>query len=202
MIFKTPSRAASVLTITAVLLVATTLLAQQLSTPKRDQEVIAKLVVQMIEKEHLSRGHVDDVTSSRLVDRYVKDLDPQKLYFYQIDIDEFNRSRSKLDDALQKGNIDFAYTVFRRYLQRLNERIVEADRLIDLPQDFTVDETVVLDAKDLPWANSEPEMTERWRKRIKYDLLLQKLDDSNKDKDVQERDKEARDRLHKRYKNI
>lgn len=194
MIFKTPSRAASTLTITAVLLVATTLVAQQLATPKRDQEVIAKLVVQMIGKEHLSRGAFDDVMSARLVDRYVKDLDPQKLYFYQIDIDEFNRSRTRLDDALQKGNIDFAYTTFRRYLQRLNERIIEADKLIDMPQDFTVDETVVLDAKDLPWANSESEMNERWRKRIKYDLLMQKLENTT--------EAEARDKLHKRYKNI
>lgn len=194
MIFKTPSRAASTLTIAAFLLVATTLVAQQLAPPKRDQEVIAKLVVQMIEKEHLSRGHIDDAMSSRLVDRFIKDLDPQKLYFYQIDIDEFNRSRTKLDDALQKGNVDFAYSVFKRYLQRLNERIVEADRLIDAPQDFTVDETVILDAKDLPWAASEADINERWRKRIKYDLLLQKLESTA--------DAEARDRLHKRYKNI
>jgi len=194
MTLKTPSRAASTLTLAAVLLVATTLLAQQLGTPKPAHQAIAKLVVQMMEREHLSRSAIDDKISGRLVDRYLKDLDPQKLYFYQSDIDLFNQSRTVLDDALHAGNVDFAFKTFQLYQKRLRERIAYAHKLIDAEHDFTSNDTMVIDAKDLPWAENEGQLNERWRKRIKYDLLLLRLEDTPI--------AEARDRLHKRYNNI
>src|SRR5690348_212659 len=111
MTLKTPQRAVGIVTLVAVLFVATTLLAQQLA-PTPQQQAIAKLVVQMIEREHISRHEVDDKVSGKLDDKFIKDLDPQKLYFYQRDIEDFNVSRSTLDDALRTGNIDFAYKVF------------------------------------------------------------------------------------------
>jgi carboxyl-terminal processing protease len=182
-----------IVTLVAVLFVATTLLAQTLA-PTPQQQAIAKLVVQMIEREHIGRHEVDDKISGKLDDKFIKDLDPQKLYFYQRDIDDFNISRTTLDDALRAGNIDFAYKVFNTYLKRLDERMEVVDKLIDAPQDFTTDETMVVDAKDLAFSKTEEELNERWRKRIKYDLLSLKLE--------KVADGEARERLHKRYRNI
>ena len=207
MILKTPSRAASTLTLAAVLLVATTLLAQQLSPPKPAHEAIAKLVCQMIEREHISRGEIDDKISGRLADRFIKDLDPQKLYFYQSDIDDLNLSRAILDDSLKAGNIDWAFKAFSLYKKRLNERLEVANKLIDAKHDFSLDETLVIDAKDLPWSADRAQLDERWRKRIKYDLLQFKLDESKTaeagitpEKTTPEKKPEdPRDRLHKRY---
>lgn len=192
--FKTPSRAASTLTLVAMCLAATALLAQQYATPKPEYTQITKLVVQMIEKEHLARLPVNDMIAGRLVDHYVKELDPQKLYFLQSDIEEFNQVRTTLDDAVRQGNIEWSYATFRRYLDRLDQRIATAEQLVDAPHDFTVKESMVYDAKELKWAQDEAEITERWRKRIKYDLLLFRLEKVE--------DAEAKNRLHKRYRNI
>ena len=50
------------------------------------------------------------------------------------------------------------------------------DELLATPQDFTVDEEMVVD-KDLPeYAKTPAEAQDRWRKRIKFDLLLLKAD--------------------------
>lgn len=178
-----------------VLLVATTLLAEQLS--RRGSTAsgsIARQVVQMIEANHISQQTVDDDVSARLVDTFIKDLDAQKLYFLQSDIDELNKSRTSLDDQLKAGSLDFAHKTFALYLKRLDERIELAQQLIDQPQDFTLAETIEIDAKELPWAKTEAELNERWRKRIKYDLLVLKLDKTADD--------EAKTRLHRRYKTI
>jgi carboxyl-terminal processing protease len=177
---KPPSRAASTLTLVAVMLVATTLLAQQLAPPTPAHEQIAKLVCQMIEREHLSHSRFDDKISGRLTDRFLKDLDPQKLYFYQSDIDDLDVSRTTLDEALRAGNMDFAFKAFKLYLTRLDERIAAADKVVD--------------AKEVGYAKSSQELDERWRKRVKYDLLLFKLENTA--------EAESRDRLHKRYRNI
>ncbi|MES2790065.1 MAG: carboxy terminal-processing peptidase [Planctomycetota bacterium] len=192
--FKTPSRAASTATLVAMCLAGTALLAQQYAAPKPEFTQIAKLVCQMIEKEHLARQPINDVIAGRLVDHFVKELDPQKLYFLQSDIDEFQQVRTTLDDTVKQGSVDWAYTAFRRYLDRLDERIVIAEKLVDAPYDFTVKESMAYDAKELKWAADEAELNERWRKRIKYDLLLFRLEKTP--------DAEAKERLHKRYRNI
>jgi carboxyl-terminal processing protease len=219
MIFRTPSRAASTLSIAMVFLVATTLLAEHLSAPQ--QANVAKLVCEMIESNHIGQKPIDDAVSARLVDEFIKSLDPQKLYFLQADIDRFNKFRTELDDLIKAGNLDFATSVFETYLTRLGERIEIAHKLIDRPQDFTVKEFIEIDAKDLPWSKTSEELTERWRKRIKYDLLLMKLEkgadglakkkgrrpeekafgDDSTESPVNS-EEEARKRLHKRYKNI
>ena len=65
--------------------------------------------------------------------------------------------------------------------------------------DFTVDEQMSTDPDVLKFPKDEAEAKDRWRKRIKYDLLslkLEKLDKS--DKPVEEPTK----RLHKRYDTI
>jgi carboxyl-terminal processing protease len=191
---KTPTRAATTATLVAMCLAASALLAQQYSTPKSELAVIAKLVCQMIEKEHLSHVQIDDAVSSRLVDGYIKDLDPQKLYFLQSDIAEFDQARTQLDDAVKQGNLEWAFSVFKRYIQRLDDRMTVAKKLIDAPHDFTVKESMVYDAKELKWAVDENELNDRWRKRIKYDLLLFRLEKTA--------DAEAKDKLRKRYRNI
>lgn len=220
MTLRTPSRASCTLSLVVVLLVATTLLAEHLTASQ--QSTVAKQVCEMIESTHISQKPIDDTISAKLVDEFVKTLDPQKLYFLQGDIDRFNKFRNDLDDLVKAGNLDFATSVFDTYLQRLNERIAIAQKLIDAKQDFSIKEYMEIDAKEIPWSKSPEELTERWRKRIKYDLLLLKLEkhqEARKKGDSAEKDQaaeptesatddpvkseeDARKRLHKRYKTI
>ena len=192
--FKTPSRAASTATLVAMCLAGSALLAQQYATPKPEFTQITKLVCQMIEKEHLVRTPINDVIAGRTLDHFIKDLDPQKLYFLQSDIDEFQQVRTTLDDSVKQGNIDWAYATFKRYLDRLDQRIAEAEKLVDSTFDFTVKESMVYDAKELKWAVDDAEINERWRKRIKYDLLLFRLEKLPEE--------EAKKKLHSRYRTI
>ncbi len=187
-----PSRAASVLTGVVVLLVASTIGAQQLANPgaTTDQQT-AKLVAEMISKYHISQKQIDDKISQKLVARLLKELDPQKQYFLQTDIDEFNKFRDQLDDLILRGNVDFSRLVFTRYLQRLDERMVVAHKLINAPHDFTIDESLNVDGDNIAWATTSTELDDRWRRRIKFDLLSLTLDKVESP--------EAVKRLHKRY---
>lgn len=154
----------------------------------------AKIVVQMIPQFHVSRKTVDDRVSSMLLDAFLKDLDPAKLYFLQEDIDEFAKYRVSLDDALKNGDVQFGYDVFKRYKERLVVQLTKAHALIDASHDFEAEESMTINGDDLPWARTQEEVDERWRKRIKYDLLQFRLD--------KETDEEGRKRLHSRYKTV
>ena len=153
-----------------------------------------KLVVQMIPSYHVSKKGVDDRISSMLLDSFLKDLDPAKLYFLQSDIDEFSKFRLTLDDSLKLGDVQFGYDVFKRYKERLVVQLTKAHALIDQTPDFTVDESMVIKGDELPWARMQEEVDERWRKRIKYDLIQFRLDN--------ETDEEGRKRLHSRYRTV
>jgi len=176
-----------------LLLGLSTAFAQKLSSADPADQETAKLVARMIPRFHLSRGEINDRISSMLLDGFLKDLDPQKLYFLQSDITEFEKYRTILDDEIKAGNVDFAYLVFNRYKQRLDHQMGVAHKLVGEKHDFTVDESIETDPKKLVWSADQSSLDERWRKRVKFDLLQFKLDGQT--------DAEARERLNKRYRN-
>jgi carboxyl-terminal processing protease len=114
-----------------------------------------------------------------------------KLYFYQSDIDRFATQRKELDDAIRKGEVQFAYDVFAVFLKRVDERVKMVDELLAMDHDFTVDETMVIDRDLVEYPKTEAEARDRWRKRIKYDLLVLKADGTV--------GQEAIDKLARRY---
>ena len=185
------TRAARNLTLSVLILFVCAVGARQLIAEKSKDEKTAHSVCQMITRYHISKKRIDDTISEKLFDKYISDLDAQKLYFLQSDIDAYAQYKTNLDDLLKVGKVDFAYDVFDLFLKRLDARIDYAQKLIDQEYDFTVDETAILDGDELDWAKSEDELNERWRKRVKFDLLNLKLDDTEM--------AEARERLHKRY---
>lgn len=188
---KTPSSASLTLTIGITLLVATTIFAQQLSKPSADDEITTKLVCRLLSQYHINQAKIDDGISSKLLDTYLKALDPQKLYFTQSDIDAFNTYRNQLDDQLLNGDPSFAYAAFDIYKKRVAASLEMADKLIDSDFDFSIDESITVDPDVLEWSKSPAESAERWRKQVKLGMLNLMLDDTKID--------EARDRMHKRY---
>jgi carboxyl-terminal processing protease len=92
---------------------------------------------------------------------------------------------------LQKNNISFAYTVYLRFLERLNEVTPIIHELIDSPLDFNVEEYIESDAKEMKYAANLEELKDRWRKTIKLNFLSARADGDS--------DEKTREKLHKRY---
>ena len=160
------------------------------SLSRNDGET-AQIVARMVETRHIAHPDIDDALSTRLLKRYIDAWDNQKLYFLQSDIDEFAKSASELDNQIESGNVQFATRVFERVRERMFARSEMISKLIDADHDFSTDEAMITDPDERKWAASVEELDERWRQRIKFDLLMLKLDDTELD--------EARQRLHTRY---
>ena len=141
----------------------------------RNDRLVAQVVSQLLEQGHVTKPKFDEEISKRLFQRFLKDLDPGKMYFLKSDIDEFKEQETKLGDQLLKGDVNFAYKVYGRFLQRIGERIKLIDELVDAKYDFTVKEYMNTDNAKKKYAKNAEELRERWRKRIKFDLLLERL---------------------------
>ncbi|TWW10496.1 C-terminal processing peptidase [Planctomyces bekefii] len=61
--------------------------------------------------------------------------------------------------------------VVKLYSKRFDERQRTIDSLIDSKMDFTVDESMVIDRKKMEFAPTVEEVNERWRQRVKFQLL-------------------------------
>ena len=171
--------------------------AQDLGRPTIVNKMVAKLVTKLMQDDHLSNRPLDDQISQRAFDLFVKSLDPMKVYFAQSDIDEFAVWRTDLDDEMKRGDFTAAFAIFRRFLQRVDQRTETAAMMVDADHDFTVKEEMVTDSDLLTFATTEEEAVEKWRKRIKYSLLVFRDDESRKDKEDEDKvdeDKEGEDK--------
>ncbi len=185
-------------------LVAPLVLARPTDTdPKtrEQQKRIALLVSALMENRHMSQMALDDEIGRRALAMFFETLDPMKLYFYQSDVDRFQGAATRIDDNVKNGDIALAKQVFDVFLERVIERTAVAQELVDAEHDFTIDESMDRDPKKIAWMKDKTEADERWRKRVKYDLLLQGADDAT-DEAKKMTDEEAKERLHKRYRSI
>ncbi|MEZ6093920.1 MAG: carboxy terminal-processing peptidase [Pirellulaceae bacterium] len=151
-----------------------------------------KIVTMLMEREHLLHRNIDDQIAKRAMGQFFKSIDPMKMYFLESDYNEFMQQESQVDDLFRLGDFSIPISIFDRFLVRVNESVGLAEQWLDAEHDFTLDETMVTDRDLVEFPADENEKSERWRKRIKYDLLVE---GSAKDADPEE----VKTRLKKRY---
>ncbi len=152
---------------------------------------VSRLVGSVFERSHYRQAPINDPVSSLILDRYVESLDGNRSYFLASDVEEFERYRYKLDDAITQGRLDPAFAIFNRFQERNRERMNYALKVLKTEPDFTIQESFEFDREHAPWAATSAELDELWRKRVKNDALSLMLTDKTWP--------EARDILQKRY---
>jgi carboxyl-terminal processing protease len=162
--------------------------------PTERHAKVARLVSSMFERSHYRQAPVNDPVSSLVLDRYLEAVDGNRGYFLQSDIDEFEKYRYELDDAITTGKLEPAFLIFNRFQQRNRERMAYALKLLDTEPDFKVDESFEFDREHAPWPKTTAELDEIWRKRVKNDALSLMLTDKTWP--------ETRDVLKKRYERV
>lgn len=150
------------------------------TAPTQNDRQIAVAVSSLLSSEHMSKHPLDNEISERCLERFLKMLDPWKLYFTQADVDTLMRDKDELDDRVRQGKVDFAFGAFKTFLQRVDQRVKLVDELLAANQDFTVDEDITIDPDVTQYAKSDAETRDLWRKRIKYELLSLKADAAGK----------------------
>lgn len=164
--------------------------------PDRDEIVASLNVVELLKRHHYSKPPLDDARSVIIYDSYIKLLDPARSYFTAADIAEFDKWKTQFDDFLKSGNLDPGFTIYKRYLDRVKQRLdfalAELNKGVD-KMDFTTKETLLIDRKDAPWMKNQAELDDLWRKRVKDEVLRQKI--------AGKEPKQIQETLIKRYKN-
>ncbi len=161
--------------------------------PTPDQTQAALLATRFLTRFHYKAEPLDAKMSAQIFDRYLNALDIDRLFFTQADIDAFTAQRDKLGDAIYSQDLSVPYAIFNLYEQRVGERTAFAREQLKLGFDFSKDESYRYEREKAPWAKTEAEVNDIWRKRVKNDWLRLKLTAKTDDK--------IRSTLDKRYAN-
>ena len=164
--------------------------------PTRDHAMITQQIMNNLLGGHYEHQRLDDKLSSRVLDILFDDIDSTRSYLLAADIKEFEQYRYSLDEALNRGDMRPAFTIFNRFQQRVSERL--SFLLNELHNNaanyhFDTDERLDLDREKAPWATTKAELDDLWRKRLKNSILNLKM--AGKEKDA------ILDLLSKRYQN-
>lgn len=143
--------------------------------PEPQHRRVSQTISQILTQYHYLKKAIDDSMSSQMFDRYLESLDPNRLYFLNGDIQNFEKFRYMFDDFVLSGQLNAAYDIFNAYQKRVAERLEYVFQHIDQPFDFSIDEYLNYDREKAPWAKDAAELDELWRKRLKNETLSLKL---------------------------
>lgn len=164
--------------------------------PDRDQVIASLNIVELLKRHHYSKPPLNDAQSIKIYDSYLKMLDPARLYFTAADIREFDASRTRFDDYLKQGNLEPGFAIYRRYAQRVAERLNYGLGLLNAgigKLDFKVDESFNTNREKAPWPADTAALDDLWHRKLKDEVLRLRLSGKT--------DQQIQEQLTKRYKN-
>ena len=137
---------------------------------------IALRLTDTLQKAHVLHKRLDDEISRRAWTNLVTFYDFDHSVFLKGDLDALAARERRLDDEIKKGDVSFGYDVYNLYVRRLRERIDFATNLVlTADWDFTTNETYRIRRKDAPWPATRADAEEHWRKRLKNECLVARV---------------------------
>ncbi|HLU65964.1 MAG TPA: carboxy terminal-processing peptidase, partial [Kofleriaceae bacterium] len=169
------------------------------STPADPREpLLAGGVAYMLENQHLRSHPIDDQLSRAVFAEYLERLDPAKLFLRADHVKKLRYYEDKIDDQLSERSLELARIGSALLAERRAAMAKVVADLLSRPLDFTVEETVESDPDKLSFAATDAELTDRWRKQLKLQVL-ERIDRMEQDKkntlSFAEREAKAREEL-------
>lgn len=161
--------------------------------PEDIHSTTAKNIVSRLKSHYRSLD--DETITDAFLDRYIDDLDPNKIYFLNDDIKKMAPYREVAYEQLKKGNLTAGFDIFNLYQERVVERLDYLLKQLEegLPTlEYDEDEEILIDRKEASWADSREALDELWNKRLAHAIISMRLDGVEDD--------EVHKRLTRRYK--
>lgn len=169
---------------------------------------IGLMISRQLPAMHFSDKVVDDDLALDAFELYLKQLDSQKRFLLQSDVDALRAFASHIDDNLYRGTITLPETGFDILSERRRQVEQIAAELILEQMDPRAPGSYETDAEKIHYAQTLDELRERWKKIIRIQLnntfldLEEERDKEKGKKSDEELWKESREKVEKRNRNF
>ncbi len=154
-----------------------------------------KLIGYMLSKQlpvmHFSDKVMNDDLALAAFDLYLKQLDYQKRFLLQGDVDRLTAIAPSIDNNLLKGEIvlpDLGYTLLAARIREVEKMSKE---LLAGKFDYTRDESYETDPDKMKYAASISDLRERWKKILKAQIISRYLDFAEEREEEKDKEKKS-----------
>ncbi len=158
-----------------------------------------RTVLQLLETVHYKNESISEEAFQEVLTNFMGELDDHRLFFLKSDEIHFKEIGKKLgEDLHQEGSLDIPFEIFETYYKRAKVRTAWIQKELETDFDFTIDEVYTFDRSEAPWPSSTAEADTLWRKRLKFELLQELLND----KTIEKAKEKVSARYNRRSKNL
>ena len=143
-----------------------------------DFNEVGRQMAIMLQNSHFARLPFNPELSQRFLQDYLKDLDFQKLYFTQQDVDGFTaKYGAETHTLLLHGkSIPVAVEIYEVFKKRVERRVAAAETMLANESfDFTGNESIAMSRKESPWPVNEKDAARLWNLQIREAVLSETL---------------------------
>ena len=160
----------------AVFLTALNPVFADLPRPKPGAEPTAILVQKLLQDHHFAGKPLTEERAKNWIKNYMESLDYNHAFFLNSDLKAYQDTYApQLAQLTQNGNITPAFEVFAGFNERVRARLDWIKKRLSLPFDFSSDQSYELDRSKVGWPADQAAADELWERRLKFDLLREKL---------------------------
>jgi carboxyl-terminal processing protease len=139
---------------------------------------VTRLTTSILERSQFAHHPLDSELAGKFLDGYLDALDGRRSLFQQADVDEFAVYRPTLAQVTREGNTTAAHAIWRRYLQRLQERTAYLSQQLKTTSfDFTGKDSYVFDREQAKRPRDLAAQHAGWRQELRAEYLEEKLRD-------------------------
>jgi carboxyl-terminal processing protease len=143
-----------------------------------------RTLIKLLEEAHYNREAVKPESYSEVIPNYMTDLDGQRLFFLASDKEHFERQYSGglYWNVASLGDIAPAFDIFRTYEKRAEARVQWIFTQLDAGDfDLESKDTYNVDRSKAAWPASAQESDDLWRRRLKFEILQELLNEKSVD---------------------
>ena len=167
----------------------------------------ARWLIQALEKAHFNKISALDVNASIFLERFLQNLDRQKLFFSKKDLSKYNdRYSSTLITYLSQGNLFPAFEIYSDYREKAMTRLSEVSESKLAHLYLESNKTYTPLRQDLDWDEDDENLDKTWISLLTHELITESLgsSDLNASDPLLEKDKQtllssAHDEILKKY---
>ncbi len=138
-------------------------------------KVLASVIRLDLSNLHFSHKMIDDTLSKEAFSQYLKQLDGRKLLLLKEDVKKLQVYSGKIDDEMNNGTFELPLLANDILARRAAEAEKMTSEILSGDFDFSVHEYYETDPDKIDYCETQKELSERWRKYLKLQVLQQYL---------------------------
>ncbi len=121
-------------------------------------------------EQHILIHETDDKLRDRVIEQYIKRIDPSKIFFTQVEVESIKKMMGNVFNQVKDRNCGFLDQIQALYVEKVKERVAFAKKTLD--SKFKIDPKIEFefDPDKKPYAKNKEEVEEYLRKYIHFQV--------------------------------